>query len=118
MADHRPYRVTSRSAKAQLLRVKLVSLTFFWIAALVINWHATQFAARTFGDAPQLGPTMFGFYTPWDWIVWWTRWSHAEQLQPVWEQCVIQVALPVLAAFAITVGAINLTRWWLRDTTP
>ncbi|HTR47046.1 MAG TPA: hypothetical protein VMM16_06655, partial [Verrucomicrobiae bacterium] len=118
MAEHRPYRVSSRSAKAQLLQVKLASLTFFWIAALVINWHATQIAARTFGDAPQLGPTLFGMYAPWEWIVWWSRWFDAEQLQPVWEQCVIQVALPVLAAFATTVGAISLARWWLRDTTP
>ena len=66
MAEHRPYRVTSRSAKAQLLRVELVSLTLFWIAALAINWRATQFAARTFGDSPQLGRTLLGFYPPAD----------------------------------------------------
>ena len=118
MAEHRPYRVTSRSAKAQLRWVELVSLTLFWIAALAINWRATQFAARTFGDAPQLGPTLLGFYAPWEWIMWWSRWYHAEQLRPVWGLCVVQVAVPVLVAFAITVGAINLARWWLRDTAP
>ena len=67
MAEHRPYRVISRSAKAQLLRVEFVSLTLFWIAALAINWRATQFAARTFGGAPQLGRTLLGFYAPWEW---------------------------------------------------
>ena len=118
MAEHRPYRVTSRSAKAPLLQVKLVSLTFFWTAALFINWRATQLVARMFGDGPQLGSSFLGLYAPWEWIVWWSRWSHAEQLQPVWEQCVIQVALPLLAVFAAAVGSINVTRWWLRDTTP
>src|SRR5262249_33290713 len=107
MAEHRPYRVTSRSAKAQLLRVKLVSLTLFWVAALAINWRATQLAARTFGDAPQLAPTLLGFYAPWEWIVWWSRWYQAERLRPVWGLCVIRVALPLLVAFAVTVGAIN-----------
>jgi type IV secretion system protein VirD4 len=118
MAEHRPYRVTSRSARARLLRVKLVSLTLFCAAALVINSRATQLAAHMFGDAPQLGSGVFGFYAPWEWIVWWSRWYRAEQLQPVWEQCVIQVALPLLVAFVVAIGVINLTRWWLRDTTP
>jgi hypothetical protein len=67
----------------QLLRVRLVSMAFFWAAALFINWRVTQLAARTFGGAPQLGPTLFGFYARWEWIVWWSRWPHAEQLQPV-----------------------------------
>ena len=118
MAEHRPYRVTSRSAKAQLVRVKLVSLTLFWLSALAINWRATQLAAHTFGDAPQLAPTLLGFYAPWEWIVWWSRWYQAERLRPVWELCVVRVAGPVLIVFAITVGVINLTRWWLRDAGP
>jgi hypothetical protein len=52
------------------------------------------------------------------WIVWWTRWHPAEQLQGVWESCVLQAALPLVAATGVALGTINIARWWLRDTTP
>ena len=119
MAEYRPYRVANRGAKARLTQVKLISVSSFATAALLINWWVTQHAARLFGYAPALGPALpGGFYAPWEWVAWWTRWHGVERLAPLWELCAREAALPLLAAGALAAGAINLARWWLRDTTP
>ena len=119
MAEYRPYRVANRSAKARLAQMKLISVASFATAALFINWWVTQHAARLFGYAPALGPSLIGgLYAPWEWIVWWTRWHEAERLQPMWELCAREAALPLLVAAGLAAGAINFARWWLRDTTP
>ncbi len=119
MAEYRPYRVANRSAKARLDQVKLVSVLSFAIAALLINWWVTQRAARMLGHALALGAALpGGIYAPWEWIVWWTRWHGVTQLQPVWDLCAREAALPLIAAAAIAAGAINLARWWWSDSTP
>jgi type IV secretory pathway TraG/TraD family ATPase VirD4 len=119
MAEYRPYRVANRSAKARLAQMKLISVASFATAALFINWWVTQHAARLFRYAPALGSALPGrLYPPWEWIVWWTRWHEAERLQPVWELCAREAALPLLVAAGLAAGAINFARWWLRDSTP
>jgi type IV secretion system protein VirD4 len=119
MAEYRPYRVANRAANARLTQVKLISVAGFATTALFINWWVTQHAARLFGYAHALGPTLpGGLYAPWEWIVWWIRWHGAQQLQPVWNLCAREAALPLLVDAALATGAINIARWWLRDTTP
>ena len=54
------YRVTSGGTQAQVLQVKLASLTFFWIQCW-LSTGVTQSAARTFGEAPQLGRILLGY---------------------------------------------------------
>jgi hypothetical protein len=119
MAEYRPYRVANRSAKARLAQMKLISVASFATAALFINWWVTEHTARLFRYAPALGPSLIGgLYAPWEWIVWWTRWHEVERLQPLWELCAREAALPLLVAAALAAGAINFARWWLRDSTP
>jgi type IV secretion system protein VirD4 len=119
MAEYRPYRVANRAATARLVEVKLISVASFAVAALLINWWVTERAARLFGYAPALGPALpGGLYAPWAWIEWWMRWHGVERLQPVWELCARDAALPLLVAAALAAGAINFARWWLCDTTP
>lgn len=119
MAEYRPYRVANVHANARLTQVKLISVAGFATTALFINWWVTQHAARLFGYAQALGPTLpGGIYAPWEWIAWWIRWHGVERLQPVWELCAREAALPLLVAAALAAGAINLARWWLRDATP
>lgn len=119
MAEYRPYRVTNQRAQARLTQVKLVSVSSFVVLALLINWWVTQHAARIFGYSRALGPALpGGIYAPWEWIAWWARWREVERLRPVWELCAREAAPPLLAAGALAAGAINLARWWLRDTTP
>jgi type IV secretion system protein VirD4 len=119
MAEYRPYRVANRTAQARLAQVKLISLSSFAAAALLINWWVTERAARMLGHAPALGAALLGgIYAPWEWIAWWTRWHGVTQLQPVWDLCAREAALPLLVAAAIAAGAINLARWWLNDSTP
>ena len=119
MAEYRPYRIVNGAAQARLTQVKLISVGSFAVAALLINWWVTQCAAGVFGYAPALGPALLGrLYAPWEWIAWWARWHGVERLQPVWESCAREAALQLLVAAALAAGAINLARWWLRDTTP
>lgn len=49
MGEYRPYRVTNQRAQARLTQVKLISVLTFIGLALLINWIATQHAARLFG---------------------------------------------------------------------
>ena len=119
MAEYRPYRVANRTAQARLAQVKLISVSSFAAGALLINWWVTEHAAQMLGYARALGPNLAGrLYAPWEWIVWWTRWHGVMELQPVWDLCAREAALPLLVAAAITAGAINLARWWLNDSTP
>lgn len=119
MAEYRPYRIANRAAKARLAQVKLVSVLGIAAAALFINWWVTERAARLLGHSAALGPTLLGgLYAPWEWIVWWTHWYRVAQLQPLWELCARQAGLSLLAAAALAVGAINVTRWCLSNRTP
>ena len=52
--------ITSECTKAQLLQVKLAGPTFFWIQCW-LSTGVTQPAARTFGEAPQLGRILLGY---------------------------------------------------------
>ena len=54
------YRVTSGRTKAQLLQVKLASLTFFWNQCW-LSTGMTQPAARMFGEAPRPGRILLGY---------------------------------------------------------
>jgi hypothetical protein len=74
MAEYRPYRVINGSAPTRLTQVKLAAVSGFVLMALVINWRVTQLVAGRFGYARPLGPAWFGFYAPWEWLVWWSRW--------------------------------------------
>lgn len=65
VAEHRPYRVASWNAKTQLLRVKLVTWRSSGHRRCSLTGGRPN-SRRTFGDAPQLGPTLFGSYAPWN----------------------------------------------------
>ncbi len=117
MAEYRPYRITNSGAQAQLTRVKLIAVSSFLLLAVLINWIVTQHVARLFGYASGLGPSLIGnIYAPWEWVVWWTRWHWAEQLQPLWELCIRQAAYPLIILAMGTVGAIGLARYFLSGT--
>jgi type IV secretion system protein VirD4 len=118
MAEYRPYRVANGRARARLTQVKLVSVSSFIVFAALINWMVTQRAARLFGYSPALGSSLFaGFYPPWDWIVWWSRWHGAEQLAPVWARCTREAALPLAALAALAAAAIGVARRLLSGDT-
>ncbi|MBI3760122.1 MAG: type IV secretory system conjugative DNA transfer family protein [Deltaproteobacteria bacterium] len=117
MAEYRPYRITNSGAQAQLTRVKLIAVSSFLLLAVLINWIVTQHVARRFGYASGLGPSLIGnIYAPWEWLVWWTRWHWAEQLQPLWELCIRQAAYPLIILAIGTVGVIGLARYFLSET--
>jgi type IV secretion system protein VirD4 len=117
MAEYRPYRITNGGAQAQLTRVKLIAVSSFLLLAVLINWIVTQHVARLFGYAPGLGPSLIGnIYAPWGWLVWWTRWHWAEQLQPLWELCIRQAAYPLIILAMGTGGVIGLARYFLSGT--
>jgi type IV secretion system protein VirD4 len=114
MAEYRPYRITNSGAQAQLTRVKLIAVSSFLLLAVLTNWMVTQHVARLFGYASGLGPSLIGnIYAPWGWLVWWTRWHWAEQLQPLWELCIRQAAYPLIILAMGTVGVIGLARYFL-----
>jgi len=117
MAEHRPYRVTNARAQARLSQVKLAAVSGFLGLALLINWTVTQHAAQLFGYSRVLGPSLAGgLYAPWEWIIWWSRWHGAEQLEPVWELCIRAAALPLLACGALAAGTVLIARYLLADT--
>ena len=97
MAEYRPYRVINAGAQARLTQVKLAAMSGFILLALLINWRVTELAARLFGYSRALGPSMFGLYAPWEWMVWWSRWHWVEHFQPVWELCIREAAYALLA---------------------
>ena len=92
------------------MRVKLCALAGFGAGAVFISWRATQHAAAMFRHSPTLGPSLFGFYPPWQWLLWWSRWRTVEQFQPVWDICRKETAYPLLALTAIAVGVIAIAR--------
>src|SRR5712691_1705386 len=110
MAEYRPYRVIGAGAQARLTQIKLATVSGFVIAALLINWRVTQLAARLFGYSRALGPSRFGLYAPWEWIVWWSRWHWVEHFQPVWQLCIREATWPLLAFAVATAGVIQLGR--------
>src|SRR5258708_8434630 len=114
MAEYRPYRVANRSAKARLAQMKLISVASFATAALFINWWVTQHAARLFGYAPALGPSLIGgLYAPWDWLAWRTRGHEAQRLQHMWELGPRDAALPLLVAAGLAAAPISVAPWVL-----
>jgi type IV secretion system protein VirD4 len=116
MAEQRPYRVTGLAAAAQLGRVKQRALIAFGCALVAINWVTTQHAAGVLHDAAWLGTPLFRLsqlgpiYTPWSWIIWWTRWHDVIALQPLWMNCSHEALYPTAVVAAIAIGAIGLTR--------
>jgi len=119
MAEYRPYRSVNSAARARLIRVKFIAVSSFVLLAALINWTVTQHVARLFGYAPGLGPSLIGnIYAPWEWLVWWTRWHWAEQLQPLWELCLRQAAYPLLGAGALAAGSVIIARHLIADDTP
>ncbi len=117
MAEYRPYRVANQRAQARLTQVKLISVSSFIGLALLINWMVTQHAARLFGYSRALGPALIGgLYAPWEWILWWSRWQGADQLEPVWEICCRETAYPLLGLAVLTAATIIIARHLLRGT--
>ena len=101
------------------MRVKLIAVSSFVLLAVLINWIVTQHVARLFGYASGLGPSLIGnIYVPWAWLVWWTRWHWAEQLEPLWELCLRQTAYPLFAAGVLAAGSIIVARHLVSDDTP
>ncbi len=117
MAEYRPYRVTNQRAQLRLTQLKLVSLSTFIALAVLINWMITQNAARLLGYSRVLGTSLIGgLYAPWEWIVWWSRWHDAPQLEPVWKLCLHEAAYPLLVLAVLTAATIIIARYLLRGT--
>jgi len=113
MAEYRPYRVINASAQTRLTQIKLVAVSGFLLIALLINWRVTQLVAGLFGYARPLGPAWFGFYAPWEWIIWWSRWHWVDRFQPIWEFSIREAAYPLLVVSAATAGVIVIARYLL-----
>ena len=115
MAEQRPYRVPGFSADARLARAKRLAVLSLAAAFIAINWVTTQHAANVLRDASWLGRPLFhlrgeAIYAPWSWIVWWTRWYWAPQLEPLWEQCAREALYPMAIVTAVCCGAIAMVR--------
>jgi len=115
MAEQRPYRAPGVSVDARLARAKRLALVSLVGAFLAINWVTTQNAARVLGDASWLGNPLFrlkggAIYAPWSWIVWWTRWYWAPQLEPLWRQSAREALYPMSVVTAICCVAIAMVR--------
>ena len=113
MAEYRPYRVINASAQTRLTQIKLIAVSSFLLMALLINWRVTQLVAGLFGYARPLGPAWFGFYAPWEWIIWWARWHWVDRFQPIWEFSIREAAYPLLVISAATAGVVVITRYFL-----
>jgi type IV secretion system protein VirD4 len=115
MAEQRPYRVRGFSNDARLSRAKGLARLSLAAAFTAINWVTTQHAARILRDASWLGHPIFylggrPIYTPWSWIVWWTRWHWAPELKPLWAQCTREALFPMAAVAGVCCGAIAMVR--------
>src|ERR1700693_3280666 len=115
MAEQRPYRILGFSADARLARAKRRAVLSLVGAFIAINWVTTQYAASVPRDASWLGQPLFhlrgeAVYAPWSWIVWWTRWHWAPQLEPLWEQCAREALYPMAVVTAVCCAAIAMVR--------
>jgi type IV secretion system protein VirD4 len=115
MAEQRPYRVSGFSVDARLAHAKRVAVFSLGGGFLAINWVTTQHAASVLRHAPWLGRPLFllsrePVYAPWSWIVWWTRWYWAPQLEPLWAQCAREALYPMAVVTAVACTAIAMVR--------
>jgi len=115
MAEQRPYRLPGFSVDARLACAKRLALLSLVGAFLAINWVTTQHAARVLSDASWLGHPLFrmksgAIYAPWSWIVWWTRWYWAPQLEPLWRQSAREALYPMAVVTAVCCAAIAMVR--------
>jgi len=115
MAEQRPYRLPGFSVDARLARAKRLALLSMVGAFVAINWVTTQHAARVLSDASWLGHPLFrmksgAIYAPWSWIVWWTRWYWAPQLEPLWRQSAREALYPMAVVTAVCCAAIAMVR--------
>ncbi len=99
-------------------RLALISLAG---ALIAINWVTTQHAARVLSDASWVGHPLFNLkgtaiYGPWSWIVWWTRWYWAPQLEPLWKLCARETLYPMAVVTAVCCAAIAMVRhgWFVN----
>jgi type IV secretion system protein VirD4 len=115
MAEQRPYRFPGFSVDLRLARTKRLAGFSLIGAFIAINWVTTQHAANVLRHAPWLGHPLFhfngaAFYAPWSWIVWWTRWYWAPQLEPLWKECAREALYPMAVVTAVCCAAIAMVR--------
>ena len=115
MAEQRPYRIPGFSADARLVRAKRRAVLSLVGAFIAINWVTTQHAASVLRHASWLGQPLFhlrsgAVYAPWSWIVWWTRWYWAPQLEPLWKECAREALYPMAVVTAVCCAAIAMVR--------
>jgi type IV secretion system protein VirD4 len=115
MAEQRPYRIPGFSADVRLARAKRRTVLSLVGAFLAINSVTTQHAASVLRHASWLGQPLFhlrsgAVYAPWSWIVWWTRWYWAPQLEPLWKECAREALYPMAVVTAVCCAAIAMVR--------
>ncbi|HKV53713.1 MAG TPA: type IV secretory system conjugative DNA transfer family protein [Candidatus Binataceae bacterium] len=115
MAEQRPYRIPGFSADARLARVKRRAVLSLVGAFIAINSVTTQHAASLLRRASWLGQPLFhlsggAVYAPWSWIIWWTRWYWAPQLEPLWKECAREALYPMAVVTAVCCVAIAMAR--------
>jgi len=115
MAEQRPYRIAG-TGNDRLWRIKAGVMLGLVTGFIVVNWIATQRAARLCGYAAGLGPPMmelplFGpLYPPWQWIAWWWRWRNAPELAVLWAVCARLAVYPMFGITALAVAAVGVAR--------
>jgi type IV secretory pathway TraG/TraD family ATPase VirD4 len=115
MAEQRPYRIAG-TGNDRLWRIKAGVMLGLVTGFIVVNWIATQRAARLCGYAAGLGPPMtelplFGpLYPPWQWIAWWWRWRNAPELAVLWAVCTRLAVYPMFGITALAVAAVGVAR--------
>lgn len=115
MAEQRPYRLPGFSVDARLARAKRLALLSLTGAFIAINSVTTQHAASVLRHASWLGKPLFhlrggAVYAPWSWIVWWTRWYWAPQLEPLWKECAREALHPMAVVTVVCCAAIAMVR--------
>ncbi|EGU0150154.1 type IV secretory system conjugative DNA transfer family protein [Vibrio parahaemolyticus] len=67
--------VNAKKDKPHLVKVIINVLILVSIAACT-GIGTSEYLANQFGNASELGERwLFGFYSPWDWMVWYTHWG-------------------------------------------
>src|SRR5713101_3576986 len=115
MAEQRPYRIPGAAGDARLGRVKRLALLSLASAFIAINWVTTRHAASVLSYASWLGRPLFrlkggAIYAPWSWMVWWTQWYWAPQLESLWRQCAREALYPMAIVTAVCCAAIAVAR--------
>lgn len=84
----------------------------FFLALFIDSWIITQYMAVTFHFHPALGWNFSHIYLPWDWIVWYAKWSgqYPEVFREITQFALSITAfsmLPTIGIYSIFIGKLK-----------